>query len=46
MRRDREPTVAALAVLTALVAVGTVAAGLCVMSACREVARMVVAAVG
>ncbi len=47
MRRDREPTVAALAVLPRpSVAVGTVAAGLCVMSACREVARMVVAAVG
>lgn len=39
-KRQREPTLWGLAVLTALVAVGTVAAGLCVMSACREVARV------
>ena len=38
-KRQREPTLWGLAVLTALVAVGTVAAGLCVMSACRDVAR-------
>ncbi len=44
IRRDRDPTLLGLGLLVGIVVVAEIAAGLCVISACREVARIVAAA--
>ena len=46
IRRDREPTLLGLGLLVGIVVVAEIAAGLCAISACREVARIVAAALG
>lgn len=46
IRRDRGPTLLGLGLLVGIVVVAEIAAGLCVISACREAARIVAAALG